>query len=409
VDAAVRDRPTPELSGGRRYPALTGMRALAATAVVLTHSAFSTGSYGDTPLGRLWQRLDLGVAVFFVLSGFLLARPFLLAARNGRPAPRTSAYLWRRALRVLPLYWATVVLAFLLLPSNHSAGPGEWLRHLFLLQNYTEGGSIAEGLFHTWSLSTEVAFYLVLPLGAAVLLRICGPGFRPARLLAALGGLTVVSTVWWCTVAGERDLGRPDIWLPGFLGWFAAGAALGVLSVADARWRPVQLATQLGDSLGTCWALAGALFWITCSSLAGPIDLSPASPAEAATKNLLHLGTATLLVLPLVFGDQRRGAVRAVLTSAPLQHLGRTSYGLFLLHMPLLLAGTAALSFQPTSVDLWWVALGTWTSAVLLAEVGHRLLEIPAERLRHLVPDRRPREAGTSPATTAATAPSAST
>ena len=95
----------PAAVGERAFPALDGVRILAATAVVVNHVASKTGtSYVDGLAASLLGHLDIGVAVFFVLSGFLLFRPFPQAAARGRAAPGTGAYLWRRALRILPAY-----------------------------------------------------------------------------------------------------------------------------------------------------------------------------------------------------------------------------------------------------------------------------------------------------------------
>lgn len=58
--------------GSRRIAPLTGIRTIAALAVCLTHAAFWTGNYTDDAVGRLFARFEIGVAIFFVLSGYLL-------------------------------------------------------------------------------------------------------------------------------------------------------------------------------------------------------------------------------------------------------------------------------------------------------------------------------------------------
>src|SRR5687768_15093619 len=97
-----------------RLAALDGYRAIAATAVLATHVGFLTGSSVDGPLAPMLSRLDVGVAIFFVLSGYLLYRPFLAAALDRRPGPSLRSYLWRRALRIVPLYAVVVISAWLL-------------------------------------------------------------------------------------------------------------------------------------------------------------------------------------------------------------------------------------------------------------------------------------------------------
>jgi peptidoglycan/LPS O-acetylase OafA/YrhL len=393
----------------RAFPCLDGARALAATAVVATHVAFWTGSDTPTLFGRAFARMDVGVAIFFVLSGFLLSRPLFRAAAERRAAPRPVAYLWRRAVRILPAYWLTVTVALWFLPGNQNAGVGEWVTHLLLVRNYATG-PFGEGLAHTWSLSTEVAFYLVLPLLGTCLARLSGPRpDRPVRILAALGAGAVLGVAWLIVVWSARAFPVPmDLWLPSFAGWFGAGMALAVLSVSDPTWRPVRMVSELGGSLATCWSAAGVLFWISTTSLAGPLDLSVPTPAQAATKNVLYLGVAALLILPLVFGDQRQGLVRRVLGGPLVTSLGEISYGLFLVHVPVIVAGYALLGRPALTGNFLLVLITTWLVSVAVATAVYLLVERPVRRWRGLVSERSGRRPASSEATTAETATSAS-
>ena len=378
------------MTTGPRYPCVGGLRAIAATAVVATHAAFWTGSYTPDPTGRLLARMDVGVALFFVLSGFLLSQPLFRAAAQARPAPRTAAYLWRRALRILPAYWTAVVLALLLLPGNANAGLADWLRHLGLAQIYVRNG-YAQGLTHTWSLCTEAAFYLVLPFLAAGLLRsVRRDGWRPARVLLRLAVMSVLGWTWLAWVwADPQVVGPLDVWLPSFAGWFSAGMAMAVVSVSGREWSPVRWAHELGSSLWTCWAGALALLWIACSPLAGPLSLEPPTAAQAVTKSVLYAGVAVLALWPLVFGDQRAGKTRQVLAGRTVSYLGEISYGLFLFHMPVLVAMYAVADRPPFTGSFLGVLVATWIGGVVVAAASYRLVERPLmNRWRTLVPDR---------------------
>ncbi len=96
---------------GRHSP-LDGLRAVAAVAVLLTHAAIYSGlasAGGDT--ARYAQRLEVGVAVFFVISGFVLYRPFVSARLDGRPLPLLGRFAGRRALRIVPAYWLALTVS----------------------------------------------------------------------------------------------------------------------------------------------------------------------------------------------------------------------------------------------------------------------------------------------------------
>jgi peptidoglycan/LPS O-acetylase OafA/YrhL len=375
----------------RAFPGLDGIRGLAATAVVFTHAVFWTGTNEALPADRALSRLDVGVAVFFVLSGFLLGRPFFRAAAHGKPAPRAAAYLWRRGLRILPAYWLAVVGSLALLPGNASAGVGEWVRHLLLVQIY-DSRPDGEGLTHLWSMCTEVAFYLVLPWLVAGLLRLTGGTWRPGRLLAGLAAMVVIGAGWVALVWQVQPPGSTmNVWLPAFLGWFAGGMALAVLTVSDPEWGPLRVVRDVASRPWTCWGLAAALFWVACSPIAGPLTLADPSPAEAVVKNLLYLSVGVLLVAPLVLHRRSLGVTGEVLGGRAARILAETSYGLFLFHMPVLVSLYHLLGWQPFTGYFWFIAILAWLGGAALAGLCYVLVERPVQGFRSLVPAQAPR------------------
>src|ERR1700709_1333361 len=143
-------------------PALDSMRAIAAVAVIARHASFWGGAYAQHVFGTALARLDFGVAIFCVLSGFLLSRPWFERQARRLPAPSAPRYLWKRALRIIPVYVLAVVAALTLLPGNNGASPALWVKTLLLSNIYVDD-HLPDGLTQMWSLATEVAFYLVLP------------------------------------------------------------------------------------------------------------------------------------------------------------------------------------------------------------------------------------------------------
>jgi peptidoglycan/LPS O-acetylase OafA/YrhL len=175
---------------------LDGLRAIGALAVVTTHVGFHTGTSLNGPFAGILARLDIGVAIFFAISGFLLYLPHAVAWFEGTLPPLTLPYLRNRALRILPALWLAVVLAAVLVPHKDSVTWATYLQHATLTQIYFHGLA-ADGLTQLWSLATEVAFYLLLPGLAKLLTGYERPTRRSVRWrLVVLGALVLLGPVW---------------------------------------------------------------------------------------------------------------------------------------------------------------------------------------------------------------------
>ncbi len=145
-----------------RFSTLDGYRAIAAFAVVTTHVAYFTGVVVVTAWGHAFSRLDIGVTIFFLLSGFLLFRPWSAAALRNSTWPGNRRYFRRRLWRILPAYLVLVVVVLAVMPGIE-VYPKHWISHLTLTQIYWPK-LLINGLTQSWSLATELSFYLVLPL-----------------------------------------------------------------------------------------------------------------------------------------------------------------------------------------------------------------------------------------------------
>ena len=356
-------------------PALDGLRAVGALAVVLTHVTFQTGQATRGTGGALLARLDVGVAVFFALSGFLLYRPHAVALRRGSPTPSRWRYSVRRVSRIMPGYWAALAVVAVASP----APAGRVLTHLWLGQTYT--GALFPAFTQTWSLCTEAAFYLCLPLVAAAIRRAVAR-YGPAAQPWVLTGLV---TLGYGYLAAAHGLGLPDrtlLWLPGHLDWFVAGMALAAVSAQGSAGtgRLGSWARQLADWPGTCWAAAGVLLLFAATPLAGPLTLAPVPDLAAVVKEVLYAAIAVLLLVPAALGPADRG-LGSLLAHPVSRYLGRISYGIFLWHL-LVLRGVFAITGWGTfSGHLWPVAVLTTFGAVAVASVSWLLVEGPALRL----------------------------
>ncbi|MEV6358753.1 acyltransferase family protein [Nocardia asteroides] len=355
-------------------PALEGMRGMAALGVLLTHVAFQTGAGGIAVLGPILERFDMAVAVFFALSGYLLWRPHAAAARGLGSVPSTTRYLLHRLMRIVPAYWVVVVFVLLLLPgAAQSANLRVWVSNLFLLQVFVPL-TLTEGLTQMWSLSVEVAFYLVLPLLAWAVVRLRGPAAR--WRVPAICALIAVTLTWNLWPVPTPDAIHADNWLPGYLPWFAAGMLLAELiyQVRDTRFYRALTSQPL------MWALALAAFLVSATEFGGPAGLERAQPWQYAMKMLLGMIIGFGLLAPLVF-RHADAAPHRWLESATAATIGRWSYGIFLWHLVLLTTVFPVFGVLPFSGHFLYVLVLTTALTMPLAAASFALVEDPARRL----------------------------
>ncbi len=377
----------------RRFAALDGMRALAAYGVLATHAGFNSGRSLDSgPFAPLLARLDFGVTVFFLLSGFLLYRPFAASALTGGPMPSVRRFYRRRALRILPAYWLAVLVTLSWL-SNRTADRGDYASYLLLIQTYNHH-NLDPSLTQMWTLAVEISFYAVLP-PLALLARGRGRGGQSAvrrqlALLAALVAVAVGSDL--LAHHGSTTSLESLIWLPANLDWFAAGMALALLSCLPSTamatgWtaRTARLARELATAPGTCWVIGGLLFWLASLPLGGPRNLLVPTGWEWTIKHWLYAFAALALLLPLTLGSG--GLLGRLLSSPPMQLLGQLSYGVYLWHLPLLLAiqrGLGQHTFGGHFTELFVLTALAATGVAALSWFGmeRRLLRLGSSRSR---------------------------
>jgi peptidoglycan/LPS O-acetylase OafA/YrhL len=367
------------------FPVLDSMRAVGALCVLTTHVAFWAGDYQrHGAWGSFLARLDVGVAIFFVLSGFLLSRPWLVRARAGLPGPSVGRYFWKRFLRIVPAYLVVATLALALITGNEGLGPAEWATALTMTDIYLSD-ALPFGLTQTWSLATEVAFYLVLPL--LMLAAVGRRGrLRLPRVAAVLGAMVVGNVVWLLWASAEVPVGSGHVneWLPAYLTWFAAGIGLATLQVTPEHpGRLQRWVRDLAASPGSCWVVALGLMLVAGTSVAGPKLLMPATAEEALTKNLLYAAIGTIVVLPGIFAAP--GGRYSRLMSHPVpRHLGHISYGIFLVHMGIIHFVAWVTGYPLFGGNLPQLWLLTLLLSLVASEALYRVVELPAMRLRGL-------------------------
>lgn len=362
-----------------RLTGLDFMRALAA-GLVVTHHLVLRLDYGKLtgPLHAAYPTLLMGafgVAVFFLLSGYLLTRPFWLAYDAGKPMPSLKTYAVRRAARIVPAYYVALAVAFALsILWFGTPVTGELLMRLV-------AGFLFVGEFHPvtlfpvefdgplWSIGMEVSSYVMLPLGLIALfsLRRWLPGWRGrltflgALALALLGHyliktyVPVVREGWgW-----EHGLtGGAKYWYPAYnpIGFFAFFAMGGLSAGLSVLWRGRHPVADL--VVIAALALGGAVMWWVGPRLL-PESLGWLSEPYAFP--WFHLAVAAALI---AFPHTRYLPVIA--ESRPIVFLARISFGIYIWHM--LIIELVRKQFEPAVHFYGMSDIGLWTllSAVVI-------------------------------------------
>ncbi len=318
--------------GGTRLLGIEGMRAVAATSVLVYHvwligkvTPAQPHGVDFGPASQFFWHLGSGVTLFFALSGFLLFRPYVASALRSRPTPSLRGYLTNRALRILPAYWVILLFTAVAFQRDLLREPGRLFANLFFSQIYVPD-LVSTGIVPAWSLAVEVTFYLLLPiLGGVMIARLMrlgmpavGAALAPAALLFAVGvvakavfGLFGLGIVWETALPVRAD-------------WFSFGMTL---AVARVLWEDGRLRFPPGSGLATALAIAGLL---SAAVILRDQDLLSALDIQTP------IAAACALALGLVVFSSPRNPLVRFLTWRPVFGLGVASYSVFLWHYPLI-------------------------------------------------------------------------
>jgi peptidoglycan/LPS O-acetylase OafA/YrhL len=337
------------------------------------------------------------VTIFFLLSGFLLYRPFLRARLLGERSPHAAPYGWRRVLRIVPAYWVALTLSALWLGHRGVFDPPATWSYYGFAQIYT--GHVLGGLAQAWTLCVELTFYALLPAWAWLMRRFDRDGVGSARSeLIALAALAIAGTAYQAAfLVGAADPAHANTaaaltYLPGYLDHFALGMAIAVASVVGERSGRAPRAVAWAERRPwLAWGLALAAYVAVCRGigLSGVgILAEPYTAWQAMGRHWLYALVALGVLLPAVFGDPRAGLIRRhVLGNPVLLWVGVVSYGVYLWHDAV---------FEQ-AVTWGWVDAGPHpyvtmlavglAGALALAAISFYVLERPLLRLKRLVPD----------------------
>ena len=387
--AGAESRPGPPRN--RHFLHLDSMRAVAVLGVLLIHVGASSVANLTSWFGVATSQGRMGVRIFFLISAFLLYRPFVMAHLAETPSPGATTYAWRRVLRILPAYWVALT-ALAIWPGLNGVFTGDWWVYYGILQAFW-GSTVFSGLVVAWSLTIEVTFYAALPFLALFLGwlgRNASPRTRMVRQLWALAILGIASEIFrvYVFAIGQRTLNfsLPSMFLP-----FAVGMALAVcsawLGTEERKWRWTRF---VADHSGVVWSAAIAIFVASCfTPFFGRTFVLRHTVWTWTFEQLAYVVISTLLLLPAVFGETAGGWPRRILGTRSLAFCGVISYGIFLWHQPLLAAMSQA-GWGDWIPGSPFLALLIVTLPVSIAAgwASYRFVEAPAMRLRDQPPKR---------------------
>ena len=392
-----------------RFPGFDGFRAIAALGVLVNHVAFLAGrtrleTFG-LDLGPFFARLDIGVAIFFLISGFLLYRPFVEPILTGAPRPAVGPYLKRRALRIFPGYWlALTIVVFVIGVGVDRAGFGTgvdvnrgldldgYLLHYSLLQIYSPDHIVGGPIQQAWTLSVEISFYLFLPLWAWLTSRFTRDPRRALRVqLLGVVALYAISCLYrGALYAGDvSNIGMYRSWLPGYFDYFALGMLLAIASAwysQEGRREPSFTGSKAFPWL--CWALSLVCFVIVSKAIGLPRGPTATTFEDLSAKKEFGLQifyglSAFFLLVPGIFGPPEQGVIRRFLRFRVVAWLGLISYGIYLWHEAILDLAFRWTDSDPFYVaDFWELLPITLVLTIVIAAASYYGLERPALRLK---------------------------
>src|SRR5215470_4272450 len=366
-------------------PELESLRGIAIALVVLFHIDSRVTFFEPketiravSPLFAFVRAGNTGVALFFILSAFLLSMPFLAQAAGGKHVS-VQRYASRRALRILPLYYCAVLAAAIL----SASAPRDLLRgfpYLLFLNGFPGMTTPLPPYSNVWwSLATEAEFYVLLPLlPFAFGSRLRRAGGAIALAVICVLYLTFVARVWKArTIEGQlillaSVLGRAPMFLAGI------ACAWLYLRYGDALRRRLAASRALrsgGADLIFLAALAALGFLLQWAVLMGP----RVSNAYYELWTVVQAGLWAAVLLLLLLAPLR---CKPLLSNTWLNRLGVLSYSLYIVHLPIILPLFNTLSVRWDLAPGWNVYNGLLTAlaiviCIAVSEVTYRCIERP--------------------------------
>ena len=405
-----------ETRSGGPIAALDGVRGIACLMVIAYHISLMARDQhlwaedGDPLVTALFLAGNAGVTLFFVLSGFLLFLPYAQALLFAQPWPSTRRFYLRRALRIIPGYYFSLLLMVLLAHQEYLQ-PQRWnqlvLFTLFLMDSTRATFQQLNGPY--WTLAIEWQFYLLLPLialgigkVARLLERWGSVPARPEKQFWVVVGCLLGLVCWGVStrLGGAYFMTHPTatslvprsalnvvlFFTYGTDGKFLEDFAIGMLAgLFYTCWRHAarpSSARRASRQSSWLWA-CGMLFLLALVMQYVPALISLFRPYSWLSELGFSVGFGCCILAILVDTT----ALRRMFEWTPLRWIGLISYSLYIWHLPLLnafqrnIAPSLGSLPAPLAYSLYWV----WVAALVIpcSFAVYQLVEKPGIRLRH--------------------------
>lgn len=365
----------PESGAISPIPALDSLRGLAVLLTVVFHSWYQlpgTVAKGKTPYDYPLFFGRTGVHLFFVLSGFLLFLPYAKWIANRASQPSVMLFYKRRILRVGPAYWVSLLILMAFGPYTLSALV-DFVAHVFFAANahYTTVFSV-NGVY--WTMAIEVQFYVILPLLARALKRLCARvgmvgGFvlvNCATLLVSIASIKIedTSTFGHISVVSTLLLGETSLtaWIAVFMMGVTIAMLYTTMRVRDyPRW--LRVAGGVLAPVSMCLGLGLAF---------APIRQSVVK----------HIGFGVIYGLLLLGVLTAAPPIKKVFEWRVLRFVGLISYSVYIWHLVVIEKIDRFLPQSPLSTHILARLVIGGLLSILVAYVSYQFVERPFIRVR---------------------------
>ena len=376
-----------------RIPGADGLRAIACLLVVWHHTAQKLNPEGLPPLAGLLQFLgmrgEVGVSMFFVLSGCLLSLPFWASFVESKPFPSIKRYSLNRAARIAPAFWLNLIICNILalVLFNLEFNWQKFVSAFLFLNSYHYSTFFPTEINGPlWSIGLEVSCYLLLPIVLYLIFRIARTtAWAYVGLLTAIVVLQAINPViikvfmtdnnqkgWQFGIDGGAKQWLPYWNISTFFTQFLIGslAALVIVHLRSKETKP----TRIFDFAFIATAIQATILVVS--------RLTPGWEDSFTQQPYLSPFFAILMAGLLVFGSHSKYVSR-VLDNRLFSWLAKLSFGIYLWHVVVI--EVIARKFVSNYVfsglnDVWqWLFISAivFGSAIAISALSWRLLESP--------------------------------